>query len=73
MVREPHIRPSALGRIAAPALVIAGTHDMIREKHTRLIAQSLPNARLEIIPGDHFIARTNPEEFRRAVEAFLLA
>lgn len=46
---------------------------MIREKHTRLIAQSLPNARLEIIPGDHFIARTNPEGFRRAVEAFLLA
>ena len=73
MVREPRIRPSELGSIAAPALVIAGTHDMIREKHTRLIAQSLSNARLEIIPGDHFIARTNPEEFRRAVEAFLLA
>ena len=73
MVREPRIRPSELGSIAAPALVIAGTHDMIREKHTRLIAQSLPNARLEIIPGDHFIARTNPEEFRRAVEAFLVA
>lgn len=73
MVREPHIRPSALGRIAAPALVIAGTHDMIREKHTRLIARSLPNSQLEILPGDHFIARTNPEGFRRAVEAFLLA
>ena len=73
MVREPHIRPAKLGGVAAPTLVIAGTHDMIREKHTRLIAQSLPNARLEIIPGDHFIARTNPEGFRRAVEAFLLA
>ena len=73
MVREPRIRPSELGSIAAPTLVIAGTHDMIREKHTRLIAQSLSNARLEIIPGDHFIARTNPEGFCRAVEAFLLA
>ena len=50
MVREPHIRPSELGRITAPTLVIAGTHDMIREKHTRLIARSLPNALLEIIP-----------------------
>ncbi len=60
MVREPHIPPSALG-------------DMIREKHTRLIARSLPNSQLEILPGDHFIARTNPEGFRRAVEAFLLA
>lgn len=73
MVREPHIRPSELGRITAPTLVIAGTHDMIREKHTRLIARSLPNALLEIIPGDHFVARTHPEDFRRAVEAFLLA
>lgn len=43
---------------------------MIREKHTRLIARSLPNSQLEILPGDHFIARTNPEGFRRAVEAF---
>lgn len=73
MVREPHIRPSELGRITAPTLVIAGTHDMIREKHTRLIARSLPNALLEIIPGDHFVARTHPEDFRRAVEAFLLS
>ena len=72
-VREPHIRPSELGRITAPTLVIAGTHDMIREKHTRLIARSLPNALLEIIPGDHFVARTHPEDFRRAVEAFLLS
>ena len=46
---------------------------MIREKHTRLIAQSLPHAHLEIIPGDHFIARTHPEAFRQAVESFLLA
>ena len=46
---------------------------MIREKHTRLIAQSLPNAHLEIIPGDHFIALTHPEAFRQAVESFLLA
>ena len=73
MVREPHIRPSELGRITAPTLVIAGTHDMIREKHTRLIARSLPNALLEIIPGDHFVARTHPEDIRRAVEAFLLS
>ena len=73
MVREPSIRPSELRRITARTLVIAGTNDMIREKHTRLICDSLPNARLEIIPGDHFIARTNPEGFGRAVETFLLA
>ena len=68
MVREPHIRPSELGRITAPTLVIAGTHDMIREKHTRLIARSLPNALLEIIPGDHFVARRKSSGWVRATK-----
>lgn len=30
---------------SGPTLVIAGTRDMVREDHTRLIAQSLPNVR----------------------------
>ena len=44
---------------------------MIREKHTRLIAESLPNARLKILKGNHFIANQNPGEFNRAVAEFL--
>ena len=53
-----------------PVLVIAGTKDMIRERHTRLIAASLPNSRLAIIPGDHFIANKKPAAFDRAVRTF---
>ena len=71
MVNEPHIAPSALARLTMPVLVVAGTHDMIKESHTRLIHQSLPNAKLEILPGDHFVANKCPEAFNAAVERFL--
>lgn len=71
MVQEPNIDPKDLASIQAPALVIAGTKDMILEEHTRKIAGALPNAELVLIPGDHFIAAKEPEAFNRAVEAFL--
>ena len=38
MVNESNIRPKELGAIKAPALVIAGTRDMVKDSHTRLIA-----------------------------------
>ena len=71
MVNEPHIDPADLGKLSMPVLVIAGTRDMIRENHTRLIANRIPNARLVLIPGDHFIANKAPAAFDRAVRQFL--
>ena len=71
MVNEPHFAPQDLHRLDRPALVIAGDRDMIRDSHTRLIADSLPNARLKILRGNHFIANQRPEEFNRAVAEFL--
>ena len=70
MVNEPHIAPAELQAITMPVLVMAGTRDMIQERHTRLIAASLPNARLAVIPGDHFIASKEPAAFNRAVRTF---
>lgn len=72
MVNDPDVKPDELGRIQAPTLVIAGDRDMIKESHTRLIAARIPDARLEIIPGDHFIANKQPESFNAAVLSFLL-
>ena len=71
MVNDPYIEPNELRYICAPTLVIAGTHDMIKESHTRLIAEKIPGARLKFIEGDHFIAHKNPDEFNKAAEAFL--
>ncbi len=71
MVNEPHIDPSGLARLTMPVLVIAGTKDMIKDSHTRLIYKSLPNAQMNIIEGDHFVASKNHEAFDRVVELFL--
>lgn len=71
MVNEPHIEPSELARLTMPVLVIAGKKDMIKESHTRLIYKSLPDAQMNIIEGDHFIANKNYEAFNKVVERFL--
>ena len=71
MVNDPNVTPAELERIEVPTLVIAGTDDMIKEAHTRLIAKRIPNARLVFIEGDHFIANKQPEAFNKAVLDFL--
>lgn len=71
MVKEPNFSPADLAGLHVPTLVIAGTKDMILERHTRLIADSLPDARLALLPGDHFIANKQPEAFNQAVLDFL--
>ena len=71
MLNDPNIEPGELSRITVPTLVICGTRDMIKESHTKVIANGIPNAELTIIRGDHFIANKRPAEFNRAVDAFL--
>ena len=72
MVNHPHIPPQALAALTMPALVIVGERDMIRDRHSQLIARSLPNAQFVRIPGgDHFCAAKCPEAFNRALLSFL--
>lgn len=73
MVNDPNVRQEELAKIQARTLVIAGTRDMIKEEHTRLIATGIPDAELKFIEGDHFIAGKHPGEFNRAVLEFLRA
>ena len=71
MVTQPDIKPAELAALDMPVLVIAGTKDMIKEAHTRLIASSIPNATLRFIEGDHSVAEKNSKDFNAAVSAFL--
>lgn len=73
MVHEPNIRPAELHSIRMPTLVIAGTRDMVKETHTKLIAENIPNAKLVIMKGNHFIANKKPHRFNEEVEKFLQA
>lgn len=72
MVTQPNIEPAKLSALTMPVLVIAGTKDMIKEEHTKLIASSIPNAKLQFIEGGHFIAKKNNVAFNTVVEDFLV-
>lgn len=71
MVNEPNIDPAELSRLTMPVLVVAGNNDMIKDAHTRLIHNNLPNAQLSILKGDHFVANKHPEAFNKVVVEFL--
>ncbi|MDE6470301.1 MAG: alpha/beta hydrolase [Eubacterium sp.] len=52
MVTEPDIKPYQLNKVKIPVYVLAGEKDLIRQKHTQLIADSIPNSTLEIIKNE---------------------
>lgn len=52
MLTQPNIGNEDLARISVPALVIAGSKDIIRENHTRHIARHIPNAELLLLQGE---------------------
>ena len=70
MIHEPHIDPHDLSVLTMPVLVIAGDRDIVQAEHTRLIAESLPNSRLAVIPGGHDVALQHPTAFNAVVRAF---
>ncbi len=49
---QPHLTVEDLNRIRIPVLVTAGSDDMIKESHTRFIAENIPGSRLEILQGE---------------------
>ena len=71
MVNEPNIKIEEIHSIKIPTLVIVGEKDIIKESHTREIADNIPNAELSIIKGNHFIANKEPKAFNNEVEKFL--
>ena len=71
MVNDPNIELRELSKITAPTLVICGSSDMIKESHTKEIAEKIPNAKLSIMKGDHFIANKRYVTFNKEVEDFL--
>lgn len=72
MINEPQLNFNDLKRIQCPVLVVAGEKDMIKTTHTKMIAVSLSDAELKIIPGaDHFCAFKQDQIFNEIVLNFL--
>ena len=62
-----------LGEIRAPTLVVHGTADnVIDVRNAELLAERIPNARLELLPGaGHLFFWERPERFVELVREFL--
>ena len=72
MTDDPHIDPAALAQVEIPVLVVAGEKDLVRDEHTRLIADCLPAARLVIVEdAGHMLPRSHPKLLATLVEEFL--
>jgi 3-oxoadipate enol-lactonase len=65
---------SLLNAVRVPTLVMAGQHDYVCHKGTRVLAQTIPNARLKFIAGSgHMSPLEQPAAFSTAVLEFLTA
>lgn len=53
MLQEPDIQPESLRKIRIPTVVLAGEKDVIKRKHTEMIADNIKGSKLWIIPKEH--------------------
>ncbi len=71
LLEEPHIEVKALEAITAPALVMAGDRDLVRDEHTVTIYHHIPNSQLVIFPNaTHMVPFDDPALFNVTVERF---
>lgn len=71
LLTEPNVNPEALQKIQAPTLVMAGEHDVVKEKHTKLIAEKIPHGQLLIFKGaDHEAPSKISQVFNESVLKF---
>jgi pimeloyl-ACP methyl ester carboxylesterase len=53
ILTQPHVKKNELAKIKIPVLLTAGEKDMIRERHTKTVANAIPGSRLIILPGEN--------------------
>lgn len=72
MLNHPDISSEQLAKIANPVLVLAGSEDVIKQSHTRLIHQSIQGSKLEIIPdASHYVPFDQPKKLNQVIIGFL--
>ena len=71
LLNEPKINPDELKTIRCKTLIMAGSKDVIKEGHTKLIASKIERSRLVIFDkGTHFEPWEKPERFNKTVIEF---
>jgi pimeloyl-ACP methyl ester carboxylesterase len=71
LISQSRINPEELQQIQCPVMVVAGDHDIICLQHTVLIANSIPDSYLWIVPGSgNAILVDNTSMFNTIVNNF---
>jgi pimeloyl-ACP methyl ester carboxylesterase len=71
ILAEPDISDDELSQIAAPVLLCYGTRSALGPADRERLLRALPNARLEMLEGGHFLPNERPDEIAALIEAFL--
>ncbi|MFR4121728.1 MAG: alpha/beta fold hydrolase, partial [Clostridium sp.] len=71
ILHSPFLTEERLKKISVPVLLMAGTHDLIKESHTRIIARCIPGSRLVLIKGVHKGFFKKKELYTGAISEFL--
>ena len=70
--RSARLRPAELRRLTVPTLLIWGDHDPVGHvEAARTIAELLPEARLEIVPGGHVPYFGDPQRAAALLSEFV--
>jgi pimeloyl-ACP methyl ester carboxylesterase len=70
--RSAFLRPDELRRLRAPTLIVWGDHDPVGGPEVaHAVAQLIPEARLELLPGGHVPYLGDPGRVARLVSAFV--
>jgi pimeloyl-ACP methyl ester carboxylesterase len=70
---QPNFSANDLAEISVPVAVVHSEHDeFIKREHARYLARSIPDAEFVYLLGvSHFAPLQRPEEFNKAMLAFL--
>lgn len=67
-----HDERARLSSVDVPTLVVVGDEDLCTPPHlSRELAESIPGARLELLPGGHLVYIENPDGFFETVVGFI--
>jgi pimeloyl-ACP methyl ester carboxylesterase len=72
VLNQPEITEEKLKKVTAKTLVVAGEHDLIKEEHTKEIAEKLPDSELLIVKdADHFFFSKQNDRINGIIKDFI--
>ncbi len=72
MLTQPHICDAELEKITVPTLVLAGSNDLVKENHTKYIAENIAGSILKIADGENHMSYVlNNKKLYNIIKPFL--